>query len=98
MPLFRALAKNMAASYFGKNYLTVFPIEVRPLYVLTLWQRLRVRDSSCETHAVCLRHPVLTRKSRSRRQSENEIVEKSRSPHDDFSKNKESWLFFVFQK
>jgi hypothetical protein len=22
MPLFRALAKNMAASYFGKNYLT----------------------------------------------------------------------------
>jgi hypothetical protein len=28
MPLFRALAKNMAASYFGKNYLT----QVRPLY------------------------------------------------------------------
>jgi hypothetical protein len=25
MPLLRALAKNMAASYFGKNYLTVFP-------------------------------------------------------------------------
>jgi hypothetical protein len=25
MPLFRALAKNMAASYFVKNYLTVFP-------------------------------------------------------------------------
>jgi hypothetical protein len=51
-----------------------------------------------ETHAVCLRHPVLTRKSRSRRPSEYEIVEKSRSPHHDFSKNKESWLFFVFQK
>jgi hypothetical protein len=28
--------------------------------------------------------PVLTRKSRSRRPSEYEIVEKSRSPHDDF--------------
>jgi hypothetical protein len=25
MPLFRALAKNIAASYFGKNYLTLFP-------------------------------------------------------------------------
>jgi hypothetical protein len=24
MPLFRALAKNMAASYFGKNYLMVW--------------------------------------------------------------------------
>jgi hypothetical protein len=24
MPLFRELAKNMAASYFGENYLTVF--------------------------------------------------------------------------
>jgi hypothetical protein len=30
----RALAKNMAASYFGKNY--GFPAEVRRLYVLTL--------------------------------------------------------------
>jgi hypothetical protein len=29
IPLFRALAKNMAASYFGK-----LPAEVRPLYVL----------------------------------------------------------------
>jgi hypothetical protein len=46
-----------------------------------------------ETHAVCLRHPVLTRKSRSRGPSEYEIVEKSRSPYDDFSKKKESWLF-----
>jgi hypothetical protein len=25
MPLFRALVKNMAASYFDKKYLTVFP-------------------------------------------------------------------------
>ena len=32
--------------------------------------------------SVCLRHPVLTRKSRSRRPSEYEIVEKSRSPYD----------------
>ena len=50
-----------------------------------------------ETHAVCLRHPVLTRKSRSRRPSEYEIVEKSRSPHDYFSKKQRKFAFFVFQ-
>jgi hypothetical protein len=106
--------------------------------------KLRVRDSSSETHAVCLRpfsiavalparaeralkicshgrdgskkqwtlrprgqsdvngkrplrHPVLTRKSRSRRPSEYEIVEKSRSPQHDFSK-KQRKLPFFFQK
>ena len=63
-------------------------------------QHLSSRDSSSETHAVCLRHPVLMRKSRSRRPSEYEIVEKSRSPHDDFSKKqrKLALIFFVFQK
>ena len=44
-----------------------------------------------------LRHPVLTRKSRSRRQSEYNILEKSRSPHDNFLKNKESF-FPIVQK
>jgi hypothetical protein len=58
---------------------------------------LRVRDSLSETHAVCLRHPVLTRKSRSRRQSEYEILEKSHSFHD-FLKNKQRWFFSFLQK
>jgi hypothetical protein len=40
---------------------------------------------------VCLRHPILTGKSRSRRPSEHEILEKSRSPpHSGFLKSKES--------
>ena len=36
MPLFRALAKNMAASYFGKKAPYGFVIEVTLLYVFIL--------------------------------------------------------------
>jgi hypothetical protein len=59
-------------------------------------ERLRVRDSSFlrVTHVVCLPHPVLMGKSRSHRPSEYEILEKSRSPHNDFLKNKK--VFFCF--
>jgi hypothetical protein len=38
MPLFRALAKNMAASYFGKKAPYGFVMEVTLLYVFILWQ------------------------------------------------------------
>jgi membrane protein implicated in regulation of membrane protease activity len=41
---------------------------------------------------------VLMRKSRSRRPSEYEIVEKSRSPHDDFKKKQSKLAFFCFPK
>ena len=37
MPLFRALAKNMAASYFGKKAPYGFVMEVILLYVFILW-------------------------------------------------------------
>ena len=37
MPLFRALAKNMAASYFGKKAPYGFVMEVTLLYVFILW-------------------------------------------------------------
>jgi hypothetical protein len=37
MPLFRALAKNMAASYFGKKEPYGFVMEVTLLYVFILW-------------------------------------------------------------
>ena len=37
MPLFRALAKNMAASYFGKKAPHGFVMEVTLLYVFILW-------------------------------------------------------------
>jgi hypothetical protein len=40
----------------------------------------------CATHVVCLRHSALSRESRSRRPSENEILEISRSPHQDILK------------
>ena len=41
MPLFRALAKNMATNYFGKNYLTVFPQKYNKTPVCTiLWYGL----------------------------------------------------------
>ena len=40
MPLFRALAKNMAASYFGKKAPYGFVMEVTLLYVFILWSRL----------------------------------------------------------
>ena len=33
MSVFTGQAKNTAASYFCKNYLTVYQKEVRPLYV-----------------------------------------------------------------
>jgi hypothetical protein len=56
------------------------------------------KDLSRETHAVCLRHPILTRKGRSRRSSEYKIVEKFRSPHYDFSKTQRKLAVFVFQK
>jgi hypothetical protein len=36
MPLFRALAKNMAASYFGKKAPYGFVMEVTLLYVFIL--------------------------------------------------------------
>jgi hypothetical protein len=36
MPLFRALAKNMAASYFGKKAPYAFVMEITLLYVFTL--------------------------------------------------------------
>jgi hypothetical protein len=39
MPLFRALAKNMAASYFGKKAPYGFVMEVTLLYVFILWSR-----------------------------------------------------------
>jgi hypothetical protein len=38
MPLFRALAKNMAASYFGKKAPYGFVMEVTLLYVFILCQ------------------------------------------------------------
>ena len=38
------------------------------------------------------------KKSYSRRPSEYEIVEKSRSPHDDFSKKQRKLAFFCFPK
>jgi hypothetical protein len=37
MPLFRALAKDMAARYAQKKLPCVFFAEVRRLYVITLW-------------------------------------------------------------
>ena len=37
MPLFRALAKNMAASYFGKKAPYGFVMGVTLLYVFILW-------------------------------------------------------------
>ena len=37
MPLFRALAKNMAASYFSKKAPYGFVMEVTLLYVFILW-------------------------------------------------------------
>ena len=52
----------------------------------------------CEMHAVCLLHPVLTRKSRNHRPSEYKFLEKSRGPHDDFLKYKESRFFVSLQK
>jgi hypothetical protein len=39
MPLFRALAKNMAASYFGKKAPYGFVMEVTLLYVFILCPR-----------------------------------------------------------
>ena len=39
MPLFRALAKNMAASYFGKKAPYGFVMEVTLLYVFILWRK-----------------------------------------------------------
>ena len=39
MPLFRALAKNMAASYFGKKAPYGFVMEVTLLYVFILCHR-----------------------------------------------------------
>jgi hypothetical protein len=42
MPLFRALAKNMAASYFGKKAPYGFVMEVTLLYVFILWPRSRL--------------------------------------------------------
>jgi hypothetical protein len=39
MPLFRALAKNMAATYFGKKAPYGFVMEVTLLYVFILWSR-----------------------------------------------------------
>jgi hypothetical protein len=42
MPLFRALAKNMAASYFGKKAPYGFVMEVTLLYVFILWLGLQV--------------------------------------------------------
>jgi hypothetical protein len=45
MPLFRALAKNMAASYFGKKAPYGFVMEVTLLYVFILWPNGTTRDS-----------------------------------------------------
>jgi hypothetical protein len=44
MPLFRALAKNMAASYFGKKAPYGFVMEVTLLYVFILWLCRVVED------------------------------------------------------
>ena len=43
MPLFRAFAKNMAASYFGKKAPYGFVMEVTFLYVYCLYSVIRVR-------------------------------------------------------
>jgi hypothetical protein len=52
---------------------------------------LKIINNNNNNNAVCLRHAILTRKSRSRRLSEYEILEKSR-PHDNFLKNKNIWF------
>jgi hypothetical protein len=46
MPLFRALAKNMAASYFGKKAPYGFVMEVTLLYVFILCYKVRNCKSS----------------------------------------------------
>jgi hypothetical protein len=45
---------------------------------------------------ICLCHPVLTRKSRTRRPFEYEIVKKSCNPHDDFSRKQRKLAFFCW--
>jgi hypothetical protein len=60
MPLFRALAKNMAASYFGKKAPYGFVMEVTLLYVFILWFG-RIQNQSTRIRVMLYYNAIIIR-------------------------------------